>query len=58
MFFLMIALRRNIRPPAAWHVRGWVGRGLAGPRVLLSLAESGARRYYGPLFHVPPSPEA
>jgi hypothetical protein len=58
MFFLIIALRRNIRSPAARHVPGGVGRGLARPGVVLSLAESGARRYYGPLFHVPPSPEA
>jgi hypothetical protein len=58
MFFLMIALRRSIRSPAAMHAPGQGGHGLAGPRASLSLAESGAQRYYGPLSHVPPSPEA
>jgi hypothetical protein len=57
MFFLIIVLRRSIRPPAVLHAQRRGGRGMTRPGVLLSLAESGARRYYGPLFHVPPSPE-
>jgi len=57
MFFLIILLRRIIRVLAALHATGQGGSGIARPGALLSLAESGERRYYDQLFHVPPSPE-
>jgi large subunit ribosomal protein L31 len=57
MFFLTIVPHRTMRFPVVIHVSGEAGRRNSVAGALSPLAESGVRRYHGPLSQAPPRPE-